>query len=83
MERSDSKSSNHQAIADRVFIYIYIYIYYNILLLSCANPEGAHGGSGPPPPHLTNHKNIVSLSNTGPDPLKNHKVTEPANVAPS
>ena len=35
------------------------------------------------PPYLKNHKNIVYLSNTGPDPLKNHKVTRPANVGPS
>ena len=25
-----------------------------------------------------NHKNIGFLSNTGPDPLKNHKATKPA-----
>ena len=30
-------------------------------------------GSGPPPP-LKNHKNIGFLSNTGPDPLKIHKL---------
>ena len=30
------------------------------------------------PPHLKNHKNIEFLSNTGPDPLKNHKATRPA-----
>ena len=27
---------------------------------------------------LKNHKNIGFLSNTGPDPLKNHKATKPA-----
>ena len=33
---------------------------------------------------LKNHKNIGFLSNTGPDPLKNYKTTEPAfNVGPS
>ena len=38
-------------------------------------------GSGP---SLKNHKNIGFLSNTGPDPLKNHKATKPAfNVGPS
>ena len=38
-------------------------------------------GSGP---HLKNRKNIGFLSNTGPDPLKNHKVTKPTiNVGPS
>ena len=43
------------------------------------------GGQGwdPPPPHLKNHKNIGFLSNTGLDPLKNHKATKPAlNVGP-
>ena len=28
-------------------------------------------------PTLKNHKNIGFLSNTGPDPLKNHKATKP------
>ena len=38
--------------------------------------------SGPPPP-LENYKNIGFLSNTGPDPLKNHKATKQAfNVGP-
>ena len=33
---------------------------------------------------LKNHKNKGFLSNTGPDPLKNHKATKPAfNVVPS
>ena len=36
---------------------------------------GRDRGSGPP---LKNDKNIGSLSNTGPDPLKNHKATKPA-----
>ena len=36
----------------------------------------------PPPPE--NHKNEGFLSNTGPDPLANHKATKPAfNVGPS
>ena len=39
--------------------------------------RGRDRGSGPPPP-LNNHKNIGFLSNTGPDPLKNHKATKPA-----
>ena len=39
------------------------------------------GGLDPPPPE--NHKNIGFLSNTGPDPLENHKATKPAfNVWP-
>ena len=41
------------------------------------------GGQGVRTP-LENHKNIGFLSNTGPDPLKNHKATKPAfNVGPS
>ena len=40
-----------------------------------ANPEG---GKGIRPHPLKNHKNIGFLSNTGPDPLKYNKATEPA-----
>ena len=41
------------------------------------------GGAGGPDPRLKNHKNIVFLSSTVPDPLKTHKVTKPAfNVGP-
>ena len=40
-------------------------------------------GSVPPPPP-ENHKIIGFLSNSGPDPLKNHGATEPVfNVGPS
>ena len=40
---------------------------------------GVQGVRTPPP-----EKNIGFLSNTGPDPLKNHKATKPAfNVVPS
>ena len=41
--------------------------------------QGPDGGMGPdpPPPPLKNHKNIGFLSNTGPDPLNNHKATKP------
>ena len=47
-----------------------------------ADPEG--GGAGGPDPPLKNHKNEGFLSNTGPDPLTNHKATKPAfNVGPS
>ena len=39
-------------------------------------------GSRPPPPE--NYENVGFLSNTGPDPLNNHKATKPAfNVGPS
>ena len=31
-----------------------------------------------PPPPLEKHKNIEFVSNTGPDPLKNHITTKPA-----
>ena len=39
--------------------------------------RGSRGGRtwGPDPPPLKNHTNIGFLSNTGPDPLKNHKAT--------
>ena len=38
---------------------------------------GGDRGSGPP---LKNHKNIVNLSNTGPDPQKNNKATKQASA---
>ena len=41
--------------------------------MSCADPEEGGGGQGVRTP-LKNHKNVGFLSNTGPDPLKNHKV---------
>ena len=45
-----------------------------------ADPEGGQGAGLP----LKNHKTIGFSSNTGTDPLKNHKVTKPAlNVGPS
>ena len=34
--------------------------------------------TGGPTSTLKNHENIGFLSNTGPDPLKNHKATKPA-----
>ena len=48
----------------------------------CILTNLAHGGIkrgawGPDPPGKS-PKNIGFLSNTGPDPLKNHKATEPA-----
>ena len=43
---------------------------------SLADPEGGGGAGGPGP--LNDHKNIVFLCNTGPDPLKNQKATKPA-----
>ena len=44
------------------------------LYISCVDPEGGGGFRIP----LGNHKAIGSHSNTGPDPLKNHKATKPA-----
>ena len=42
------------------------------------------GGGGCRDDSPENHKNIGFLSNTGPDPLKNHKATKPAfKVEPS
>ena len=48
----------------------------NKCLNACADPKrwGGDRGSGPP---SENHKNIGFLSNTGPDPLKNHKAPKP------
>ena len=52
----------------------------NCIWITCADPEGGEG----PRPSLKNHKAIGFLSNTVPDPLKNHKATKPAfNVEPS
>ena len=52
---------------------------YFILLASMAYSLymwGSRGGPGPDhPPPLENHKNIGFHSNSGPDPLKNHKAT--------
>ena len=58
---------------------------FNLTCIKAKPCEYPEGGQGVPPPHpLKNHKNIVFLSNTGPDPLNNHKDTKPAfNVEPS
>ena len=47
--------------------------------------DGSRGDTGgPDTPPLENRKNIGSFSNTGLNPLKNHKATKPAfNVGPS
>ena len=50
---------------------------------ACVDLEGGGGWAGDPVP-LKNCKNIGFLSNSGPDPLKNHEATKPAfNVGPS
>ena len=56
-----------------------------------ADPEGGQGVRTPSPEKITKNIGLLSkkkgerlLSNTGPDPLKNHKTTEQAlNVGPS
>ena len=59
-------------------------IFHEILVFSCAGPEGGQGVWQPPRPPLgKNHKAIGSLSSTCPDPLENYKATIPAfNVEP-
>ena len=53
-----------------------------MLTNSSVNPEGVGETGGPDP--LKKLKNIGFLSNTGTDPLKNHKAAKPAfNVGPS
>ena len=47
------------------------------LMMTCRPMGGSRGGQGVRTPTLKNHKNIGFLSNTGPDPLKNHKATKP------
>ena len=51
---------------------------------SCADPEGG-GTGGPDPPRRTQRYICIEfLSNTDPDPIKNHKATKPAfKVGPS
>ena len=54
--------------------------YFCIFYITCADPEGGQGVRTPP---LENYKNIGFLSNTGLDPLKSYKTTNPAfNVGP-
>ena len=44
----------------------------------CTDPEVGTGGPDTAPPTPEKSQNIGFLSNTGPDPLKNHKATKPA-----
>ena len=56
---------------------------FSLLRANMAGSRGGGGGSGSGPP-LKNHKFKGFPSNTGPDPLTNHKATKPAfNVSPS
>ena len=49
--------------------------------MSCADPEGRGAGGSDPPGKSQKYS---GFSNTGPDPLENHKATKPAfNVGPS
>ena len=54
-----------------------------LCLVPCADPEGEGAGVLDPPPLEISQK-YRGFSNTGPDPLKNHKAAKPAfNVEPS
>ena len=58
-------------------------VHLKLIYHTCADPEGGQGGPDPPP-SLKDYKNIGFLSNTGLDPLKNHKATKLAfNIVPS
>ena len=46
-----------------------------LFLLIMRRPRGGDRGSGP---RLKNHENIAFLSNSGPEPLENHKAVETA-----
>ena len=49
-----------------------------VLKRTFSHMHGSREGAGGRNPLLKNHKNIGFLSNTGPDPLKNHKAAKPA-----
>ena len=52
------------------------YLYVHARIQKGWGPEGA--GTEGRDPLLKNHKHIEFLSNSGPDPMKNHKATKPA-----
>ena len=56
-----------------VYLYQLAYLDLHYLQKSCADPEGGQGVRTP----LENYKNIGLLSNSGPDPLNNHKANKP------
>ena len=70
---------------ERLVIFMYIYWCFGVVIfidqiimhVGSRGGGGGGGGAGVRIP-LKDHKNIEFLSNTGPDPLKNHKVTKPA-----
>ena len=47
---------------------------YTLYITKCVAWVDQERGTGGPDPPLKNHKNIGFLSNTGPDPLKNHEI---------
>ena len=53
-------------------------IYPRCLIVTHVRIQRGQGFGPGRPPSLKNHKNIGFLSNTGPDPLKNHKAAKPA-----
>ena len=57
------------------FLQHFIWVFTVCHNTASMDPEGG-GGQGVKTP-LKNHKNIGFLSNTCPDPLKNHKATKP------
>ena len=48
---------------------------FSMIRTPVGGSRGGGGGAGGPDPTPENHKNLGFLSNTGPDPLKNHKAT--------
>ena len=54
-------------------------IYYFVFILHARIQRGA-GSPDPPPPLDKSQKYIGFLSNTGPDPLQNHKAAKPVSA---
>ena len=58
-----------------VTVWVSILLICIVIVLLCADPEGAGVRTPPPPPpEKITHKNIEFLSKTGPDSLKNTKL---------
>ena len=64
---------------------LFVYLLTKMVHLDVwTDPDRGGDPDPPPPPKKKNHKSIGFLSNTGSDPLNNHKATKPAfNVGPS
>ena len=81
------RSKKHFSKSCETFAFKYIFIILDTiellsilrhkLVFPCADPEVGGGGKRPPP-LLKNQKAIGFLSNTCPDPRKNHKASMPA-----